>query len=326
MKIAIFRALKLGDMLCSMPAIHLLKRSFPEASIYVIGLPAMKGLCSRYPYIDHYVSFPGHPAFPEQETTSHDMANFINEMRSLKFDLLIQMHGNGTIINDILKQFGAKRLIGYCWNPMFEGPDWLLYPNGIHEVEKHLKLLGKLGSAYTPVDYQIDYPLFDNDRIAFDCWKMKYSIKKYAIIHVGSSVPERQWPLDNFLFLAEHLKTQGLQIVLTGVESEEMLVDQFVYLLDETNINMAGKTDLGLLGCLVQNASIVVSNCTGISHIAAALETKSIVISLDGEPERWGPLDSRIHLTYDATQHIDLKKISENMLALLDGGSIGKCN
>ncbi|MDM1293412.1 hypothetical protein HX021_03785 [Sphingobacterium sp. N143] len=38
-KIAVFRALQLGDLLCAMPAIAALKYNYPESTLYFIGLP-----------------------------------------------------------------------------------------------------------------------------------------------------------------------------------------------------------------------------------------------------------------------------------------------
>src|SRR5690606_30114775 len=95
------------------------------------------------------------------------------------------------------------------------------------------------------------------------------------------------------------------------------LVQKMEQMLDREVINLAGQTDLGQLGCLVRNAGIVLCNCTGISHVAAALETKSIVISLDGEPERWGPINKELHYTYDGRLVLDMDKIKHDINQLL---------
>jgi ADP-heptose:LPS heptosyltransferase len=63
------------------------------------------------------------------------------------------------------------------------------------------------------------------------------------------------------------------------------------------------------MGVLLRDASLLVSNCTGVSHMAAALKTPSVVISMDGEPYRWGPLDERLHRTIDWTAEQDISRV-----------------
>ena len=59
--------------------------------------------------------------------------------------------------------------------------------------------------------------------------------------------------------------------------------------------DLCGRTDLGALGALVSGTALVVCNDTGISHVAAALQTPSVVISTGNNPARWAPIDRRLH-------------------------------
>ena len=56
--IAIFRALQLGDILCSIPAIRAIRRAYPDAQISFIGLSSSKAIISRFPQIfNDFISF-----------------------------------------------------------------------------------------------------------------------------------------------------------------------------------------------------------------------------------------------------------------------------
>src|SRR5690606_41515382 len=138
-------------------------------------------------------------------------------------------------------------------------------------------------------------------------------VTRYGLVQVVSRSAAGARPLRNLVVLAERLLRRGLQIVLTGTAGEARRVLEMQQLLPVGSvINLAGRTSLGLLGCVVQQAELLVSNCTGISHIAAALETKSLILSLDGEPERWGPQNQRIHHTFDATSPLALPDLCED--------------
>lgn len=317
MKIAVFRALYLGDILCSIPAIKLLKTLYPESELHYIGLPQMKDFVLRFPYIDRYIVFPGYEGLPEQPFDEVLFQKFVHDMQSENYDLVLQLHGNGTIVNDILQKFEAKRLIGFCPNSSEENENFCLYPNGIHEINRHLKVIQKLDLDKDLIDVNIDYPIFDQDVQGFEKLKLQYSLKDYVIFHVGAKSEKRRWPLENFKLLADYLLKSRYQIILTGTSGEKELVDNFNALIENKGINLAGVTDYGTIGLLIKNAKILVSNCTGVSHIAAAFATKSIIISLDGEPERWGPLNYNVHLTTNGLRELSIAKIIKDMDMLL---------
>jgi ADP-heptose:LPS heptosyltransferase len=61
-------------------------------------------------------------------------------------------------------------------------------------------------------------------------------------------------------------------------------------------VNLCGRTATPwTLGALVDAAALVVSNDTGVSHVAAALGTPSVIVASGSEVHRWAPLDRRRH-------------------------------
>ncbi len=90
----LLRALQLGDMLCSIPAIRALRQGFPDAEITLVCLPWAKFLAERFPaYFNSFVSFPGYPGLPEQAFDLNAFISFLASVQQQQFDLSIQMHG-----------------------------------------------------------------------------------------------------------------------------------------------------------------------------------------------------------------------------------------
>lgn len=313
-KVAIFRALQLGDLLCSIPAIAALKFNYSNARLYFIGLPHMRALMERFDCIDEYIDFPGHPALPEIPHDPGELARFILRMQAEKYDLLVQMQGDGSIVNDFLTQFRATRLVGFKPLAAVGDSDWLTYPNHLHEVDRHLALVRFLGLQVVPS--AMYYPLFPTDWAAYEHLEAEIKLP-FVIVHVGSREARRRWPVENFAYLSKYMHMKGYQVVLTGVDAERSLVSELQNLLGFPAVNLCCKLDLGMLGCLLTEASLLLCNCTGISHVAAALQTKSVVISMDGEPQRWGPLNKKLHATFDLTVPVAMAQIERVISRLL---------
>jgi ADP-heptose:LPS heptosyltransferase len=315
--IAIFRALQLGDLLCAVPAFRAIREAYPAAQITLITLPGSKSIFDRFSaYFDHFLAFPGYHGLPEQDFTLAELEAFQSYVQQKKFDLAIQMQGNGSIVNDMMSNWSAKYVAGFCPHPSQETPLFLTYPNTGHESFRHLALIKHLG---IPVrDPEMSFPISDLDYAYFNKLEMNLEVGKYICIHAGSRGSWRQWPTKYFAALGSYCQEKGFQMVLTGTAEELPIVNEVVSLMDKPPLIAAGRTSLGQLAVLLDKCHLLISNCTGVSHIAAGIKKQSIVISMDGEPERWAPVNRTLHRTIDWTRTPDYELVFKEMLALLD--------
>lgn len=309
-KIVVFRALQLGDLLCTIPAIRALHNAYPDAEITLVGLPWAKMFTERFnPHFHSFISFPGYPGLPEQQVNYHDYPGFLKKVQQNNFDLALQMQGNGTIANALVELFAAKQTAGF-YKKFNYCPDkdlFIEYPENLHEIERHLRLMDHLGIKSISTD--LEFPITEIDEEDFEKAALPAEHGRYIIIHPGARSETRQWPPENFAALGDYCIKKGMQVVVTGTKGEAEIVRNVISKMRYTPIDATGKTTLGAVAVLIKNAHGLISNCTGVAHIAAALKTKSIVLILHEEPGRWEPLNKTLHTSIDRTMNADIKNV-----------------
>lgn len=297
-RIAVFRALQLGDMLVAIPALRALRRRFPLAEITLIGLPWARTLVERYPrYLDRFVTFPGWPGIAE---TAYDPARteaFLGEQRTYSYDLAIQMHGSGGASNPFTLALHAVHTAGYCDGEPPAGLD-IAAPYPVHEPEvlRNLGLARLLGcTALAPA---LEFPLAPADRVEASMLlgRRRGTGQPWIGLHPGARPPARRWPAGHFATLADALVRRfGARVFLTGGPGEETTAQTVVELMRETPLNLTGKTSLGGLAAVIAQLDLVISNDTGPAHLAVAVDTPSLTIFGPADPRRWAPLDAGRH-------------------------------
>ncbi|KAA0992620.1 glycosyltransferase family 9 protein [Dyadobacter aurulentus] len=308
-KIAIFRALQLGDLLCSVPAFRALRHAYPDAEITLLGLPWAATFCERFShYIDRFIHFPGYTGLPEQPIDIAGWKRFEIQMRAEPFDLILQMQGNGSIVNDMLETLHAGPVAGFhSAGNHRKGDLFLEYPTGISEIRRHLLMLENLGIPGNGTD--LEFPVRESEMQHLRKSTSFLLDSDYVCVHPGSRGSWRQWPPSYFACIADLCAGKGYRVVVTGTKEEAAITSQVVALMEYPALDLTGKTGLGEIAQLIKESRLLVSNCTGVSHIAAATRTPSIVISMDGEPERWGPLNTTLHKTIDWLRDPDMDKV-----------------
>ncbi|HEY8895465.1 MAG TPA: glycosyltransferase family 9 protein [Niastella sp.] len=316
-KIAIFRALQLGDMLCAVPAMRALRQAYPKADIALIGLPWAGSFVQRFnKYLDRLIVFPGYKGLPEQPYNEKAWKQFVAQMQQEQFDCILQMQGNGTIVNEMLQQLQPKQLAGFHRKDCRMNNWWFIeYPEGPHEVKRHLLLMQHLGIPAT--DTQMEFPVTEQEEAMLQELAPFVHEHPFVIVHPGSRDTARQWPPCYFAALGDYCAEHGYRVVLTGTPDEMYITDYVAGLMIHTPVNLAGKTGLGVVAALIKHANLLIANCTGVSHIAAATQTPSLIISMDGEPHRWGPMNHALHHTFDWTNHQSFTEVHNKLIELI---------
>lgn len=297
-KVALLRALQLGDLLCAVPALRALRHAWPSARISLIGLPWARDFVRRFAaYIDDFIEFPGFPGLPERQPVLAALPAFIAAAQAERFDLAIQMHGSGALTNPLLATLGARRMAGFVtpggWRP--QPGDFIPWPEELPEIRRLLALVARLG---VPARGEaLELPLLPEERAAFAGLRAELPLLAgaYACIHPGARLASRRWPPERFAGVGDALAAAGLAVVLTGSTDEVRLVATVRAAMRAPAIDLAGRTSLGTLAALVGEARLVVCNDTGMSHVAAAMGTPSVVVCSGADPERWRPLDRSRH-------------------------------
>ena len=254
----VLRALKLGDLLVAVPALHALRRAFPGHRLVYAG-PA---------WLADILELVG--GFELLPTSGLDTPLTVAPGT---MDIAVNLHGRGPESTSMLEAVGARRLIAH--GVAGGGPPWV---EQIHERERWTRLLRWFGIEADPLNVQLGRPVASGARAAV------------AVVHVGAAYGSRLWPETRFAEVAAALSGAGHDVVFTGSADEReraLRVARRAGLPDTAVV--AGSQPLSEFAALVAEAGVVVSADTGAAHLAAAYARPSVVVFGPAPPEQWGP-------------------------------------
>lgn len=102
--------------------------------------------------------------------------------------------------------------------------------------------------------------------------------------------PAKRWPATHFAALARRLAGRGAAVWMIGSEGDRPIAEEIVRLSEGSAISLCGRTDLGSAVDLMSAAELVVSNDSGLMHVAAALEKPLIALYGSSSPEHTPPM------------------------------------
>ena len=256
------RALGLGDLLTGVPALRALRRSCPDHEL-VLAAPRVLGPLVELAGV----------ADRRLDTSDLDGLTWVGEPP----ELAVNLHGKGPQSHHRLLALGPGRLVAFgCDAAGHPGPAW---DPGEHETRRWCRLLAEaLHITADPTDLALPTP------------STPAPAPGAVVVHPGAAYPSRRWPGDRFADVARALADAGYDVVVTGGRDEvalAALVGRRAGL--PRRAVLAGQTDLLRLCAQVASARLVVCGDTGLSHVATAFGTPSVVLFGPTPPSRWGP-------------------------------------
>ncbi len=273
LKILIIRFSSIGDIVLTTPVIRCLKLQIPGAEIHFLTKKKYSSLIEHNPYIDKIY------------TISEKVTEVTENLKVEKYDLVVDLHKN-------LRTFQIKILLR---RPILTFRKLSIQkllmvilkinilPN-IHIVDRMFLPLKRLGVVY---DGQgLDFFLQENKTFSEHINEFAEKYSDFYVFSIAGTYFTKRCPNDKVVDICRNI---NMPVILTGgiteFENAKIIAGQ----LGEQCLNACGVTSVGESAILIGKSKFVISNDTGMMHIAAAL--KKPVISL------WGNTIPRFGMT-----------------------------
>jgi lipopolysaccharide heptosyltransferase II len=284
-RVLVVRLRSIGDTVLSTPSLIALKRFLPEAQIDILVedwvAPVLEGLDA----VDNVL------------TVRKDIKSRLKtawHLRRNNYDVAFNLHG-GTTATFFVCASGAKHRVGnqnyqynFLYNHLLSSSADFWQREKTHSAEQQLALLGFVG-----------IPVWDKPKSRLTVTESALNLienklsslnlsTSFALIHPAAAFDTKQWATENFARVAEFLFEKNLQTIAIATKSERAVLEK---LREASRVPIAIFDDLTLpeITALASKAKIFVGNDSGIAHIAAAVETPSVVVFGSSNTNHWRP-------------------------------------
>lgn len=287
-----------GDMVMAQTLFVCLKRQHPDCQIDVLAPEWSRPLLERMPEVRAALSFPlGHGAF--ELATRRRIGQ---ELRG-RYDQAI-------LLPNSLKSALVPYFAGIPQRTGWRGEMRFGLLNDIRTLDKArypLMIERFMALAYPPgAELPKPYP---EPRLAIDPASRDVALERFGLtldrpvlaLCPGAEFGEaKRWPAEHYAAVADARLRQGWQVWLFGSQKDapggEEIREWVTPGFEEDVYNLAGRTSLAEAIDLLSCASAVISNDSGLMHVAAALDRPLVAVYGSTSPGFTPPLASQVEV------------------------------
>ena len=277
----------------SLPAIHALRRAFPEARMTLLMDERWIPLIKRDRGFHEFL-----PWNPEEERGWGSWIRWAMRLKQKGFDCAVIMNPNrffhwATFLAGIPTRVGYRRKCGFLLSHGITDTKAL---RGLHETIYNFELVQQLGAKgeTSPLTLPLSPEGETRARELLADSGVSPTCRPIAL-HPWTSNPAKSWPLDSFRTLAVQLKSLGETVMAIG-EPGGNLVDSQGFFAGCGVVDLIGKIPLEILPETLHLCAALVSNDSGPVHVAAAVGTPTLIVAPAQHAQqlsRWRPLGER---------------------------------
>ena len=283
-KILVIRGGAIGDFILTLPVLAALRVQFPRAHLEVLGYPHIAqlalagGLAERVQSIESraLAAF-----FARNGELSEDLTDYFSE-----FDLII------SYLYDPDHIFRTN--VGRCTPAQFiAGPHRPDEMGSLHATKAFLQPLERLA-------------IFDADatpRLAVKkAFETSTASGRWLAAHPGSGSEKKNWPEKKWEELLRHLvRETPFNLLLVGGEAERGRVERLAAILPSTRLKVMQSAPLAELAGWLASCTGFAGHDSGISHLAAAVGLRSLILWGETDEAIWRPLGDALMVVRDSS-------------------------
>lgn len=281
-----------GDTMLMQPMLLRLKQRHPESSIDVLAPPWASSLLQAMPEVHEVIINP----FPHGALQLGARYQLGKKLRDTQYDQAIVLPNS---LKSALVPFFAQ--IPVRTGFVGEARYWLL--NDARKLNKTALPLMVERYAQLAEDAQDEIPRpLANPKLEVSAAQRQATLQKFgllldkpvAVFCPGAEYgPSKRWPVPYFAEIAQRLQKHGFTIWLVGSANDREIADKIVSMGNQTCRNLCGSTDLRDAIALLSCAELVISNDSGLMHLAAALDRPMLALFGSSSPQFTPPLSPK---------------------------------
>ena len=298
-RILVIRGGAIGDFVLTLPAVKLLRDAYPDARLEILGYKHIAALAQDRFYADAVRSIEYGPLaafFAKGGELDAELARYFGS-----FDLVISyLFDPDQIFEQNLDRCGVDMFI--AGSPKIAGDEHAAF-----QLAHPLEQLGLKLSDPAPKLYP------SQDDRAFATSFLANAESMPIALHPGSGSATKNWPIEKWETLLTALS--GRELLLIGGEADERPLAA----LAARNGRRAVNLPLPRLAAVIERCALVIGHDSGISHIAAAVGTRCVLLFGPTNPRVWAPANASVQVIRPATaklEDITVEQVLEAVVAV----------